>query len=337
MDTDIRAWQILDGDLENIDSTLATENRLEADLESWIAENEGLLGEGILLIGNQVNTRTGPVDFLCIDASGDLVVVELKRGRLPRKSLAQAIDYASDISMWDLEEIDEVCEGYKGQNLEDYLNEAEIFDQIDIEELVFNQAQRILLVGFSIDESLQRMIEWLSQNYGLSINAVALRYFKTSSGDEILARTKVISEEEEEKRSRKKAFQIEMSDSPGEYDAEELEQLLTNYFSQDRKTPQRVKELLLPICLDKGVVTRDEIKKELVTQGQAENEGKAGIILTTISREIGIKKRDYLRQIIDYERPSHSWEKDNYRIRSGGPSEGDLTYQELVQEVIGSS
>lgn len=44
-----------------------------------------------------------------------------------------------------------------------------------------------------------------------------------------------------------------------------------------------------------------------------EDEGKAGLILTTISREIGIANRDYLRQIIIYERPN-SWEKENFRL-----------------------
>ena len=37
------------------------------------------------------------------------------------------------------------------------------------------------------------------------------------------------------------------------------------------------------------MVTREIIKKELIRRGETEDDGKAAIMLTTISREIGIK------------------------------------------------
>jgi len=83
--------------------------------------------------------------------------------------------------------------------LEDYLNES--FEDVDLEDLAINKTQRILLVGFSVEESLQRMIEWLSNTYGVSINAIVLRYIKTKGGDEIIARTMIISEEVERERT----------------------------------------------------------------------------------------------------------------------------------------
>ena len=46
--------------------------------------------------------------------------------------------------------------------------------------LVINKAQRLLLVDFSIDEALSRMIEWLSSKYDVGINAIILNYVKTS-------------------------------------------------------------------------------------------------------------------------------------------------------------
>lgn len=330
MTTKIKAWQI-DGDsLTDVSSSLAEHNRLEAEhLESWIEDNPELVADDLVIIGNQVSTDSGPMDFLAVDRSGDLIVVELKRGRLPRKVLAQAIDYASDVSSWDLDQLDEVCKEYREEPLEDFLNEHEKFEHVDIEELVFNKEQKLLLVGFSVDESLQRMIEWLSQNYGVSINAAILSYINTKGGEEILTRTKIISEEEEEKRSRKSSFQIEMSDEPASLEKDELRTQLENYLTEDRKTPKRIRDILLPLCLEEDVVNREMIKEKLVQHGEAENEGKAGIILTTISREIGIKKRDWLRQIIHYEHPEHSWEKDNYQIREG--------YEELVREVLGDT
>jgi len=38
-------------------------------------------------------------------------------------------------------------------------------------------------VGFSIEASLERMIEWLSDSYGVNVNAVVLSYVKTRDGE----------------------------------------------------------------------------------------------------------------------------------------------------------
>jgi hypothetical protein len=313
MATEIRTWQIVNGNLEPIETPITEAGRKETeDLEQWIKGNPAILGQDILVIGEQVFTKSGPMDLLGIDKSGNLVVVELKRDKLPREALAQAVDYASDIAFWDVDKIGEVCLKYTGQRLEDYLNEN--FEDVDLEDLVINKTQRIVLVGFSVEESLQRMIEWLSNNYGVSINAIVLRYIKTKSGDELIARTMIISEEVELERIRKRQIQILMSDEPGSYNDEELKNLLKSYLSENRLTPRRIREILLPLCLKNEVVTREMIKQDLIQRGEAVDEGKAGIILTTISRELGIEQRDYLRQIIQYERPSPSYGKDNYRL-----------------------
>lgn len=107
-----------------------------------------------------MSTKSGSIDFLGIDKSGNLIVIELKRDKLPRDVLSQAIDYASDVASWDVDKISEVCTKHTGQSLKDYL--AEKFEDVDLEDLTINKTQRILLVGFSIEESLQRMIKWLS-------------------------------------------------------------------------------------------------------------------------------------------------------------------------------
>ena len=39
------------------------------------------------------------------------------------------------------------------------------------------------------------------------------------------------------------------------------------------------------------------LKEELIKREEASEEGNAGIIVTTISKEIGIAERDYLRQL----------------------------------------
>ena len=88
------------------------------------------------------------------------------------------------------------------------------------------------------------MIEWLSDTYSVNVNAVVLSYAKTSSWDEILTRTSIISEEVEQERTRKqKKFEIPMSDDPGNHDLPGLKDLLRGYLSRDKVTNQRMRDI----------------------------------------------------------------------------------------------
>ena len=313
MATRIGVWQIVEGGLEALETSMAEAGRKETeDLERWIRSKPTVLVQDLLIIGEQVPTKAGRMDFLGIDKAGNLVVIELKRGKLPREALAQAVDYASEVASWDIEKVNEVCLDYAKQELNDCLNEK--FEHLDLESLSINETQRLLLVGFSMDESLERMIEWLSNSYGVDVNAVVLRYIKTKGGDELLARTTIIPEEVVKDRTGKRRLQIEMSDEPGNYPDEELTGLLRQYLAEDGLTPKRVREVLLPLCLKYDVVTRGKMIEELIQRGEAANEGAAGYAVTSISRALGIKKRDYLRQIIQYDRDEGAWEKNNYRL-----------------------
>ncbi len=132
MSTQIKTWEIIDGKLEAIETSLAKENRTEPyDLEEWIASNPTILSSDIHIIGRQTSTKSGPLHFLAIDKSGNLIVIELKRDKIPREALAQAIDYASDIATWSLDKISEECTKYTSKSLEDSISEA--FPDIDIE------------------------------------------------------------------------------------------------------------------------------------------------------------------------------------------------------------
>jgi hypothetical protein len=325
MPTDIKTWQLVDGKLDEIVSTLAEEGRTEVfDLERWIESNPSIIGPDLTIIGKQVLTKSGPLDLLAIDKGGNLVVVELKRGALPRDALAQAVDYASDIADWSLEKVSEVCTKYTDKSLEDVLSET--FPDIDLTGININEAQRIVLVGFDVEPSLERMVSWLSGNYSVNINAVLLKYLKTRSGDELLARTSVISEQVEQERVRRKKFEIPMSDEPGDYEKAQLRQLLRKYLSQDLYSSRRMKDVLLPVCLERGRVSRDDLRKEFVKQGQAESISQAGYFMSLISQQIGMAKNDFLRQVIGYEYPNNPWEKDNYHIRD--------EYREPVKEVL---
>ena len=120
MGTEIRTWQIENGALKSINSKLQDNGRTEPyDLEPWIKSNPEILGSDIAIIGRQISSKSGPIDLLGIDSSGNMVVVELKRDKLPREALAQAIDYVSDVAMWSIEKVSEVFASNSDKTLEE--------------------------------------------------------------------------------------------------------------------------------------------------------------------------------------------------------------------------
>ena len=326
MGTEIKTWQIINGKLTAIDTALKNEGRTEQyDLEPWLASNPEIIGTDLMIIGRQVMTKSGPIDLLGIDRSGNTVVIEIKRGELPRESLAKAIDYAYDVAEWTVERLSEVCFAYTKKTLEDTFNEA--FPDIDLENINLNNTQRIALVGFSIEASFERMIEWLSDSYGVNINAIVLSYVRTRGGDELLTKTSIISEEMEQERSRKqKKFEIPMSDDPGTHDIQILKQLLLSYLSREKVTNKRMRDILFPALLKTKVLSRDQLKKAFVDFDSNYDETKVGHYLTLVSSQLGMKKNDFLRQVVAYEYPRHHWEKDNFSIRE--------QYRDLVSEVL---
>lgn len=326
MGTEIKSWQIIDGKLTPVDSALKNEGRTEPyDLEPWLASNPEIIGTGILIIGRQVMTRSGAIDLLAIDKSGNTVIIEIKRAELPRESLAQAIDYASNIAEWTVEKLSEACSEYKKMTLQDAFNEA--FPDIDLETVNLNSTQRIILVGFSIEASLERMIEWLSDSYAVNVNAVVLSYIKTKGGDELLTKTSIISEEMEQERTRKqKKFEIPMSDDPGTHDVQGLKQLLLDYLSRDKVTNRRMRDIVFPALLKTKLVSRDQLKKAFVDFDPSYDESKVGYYLTLVSSQLGMTKNDFLRQVVAYEYPRHHWEKDSFAIRP--------EHRELVKEIL---
>ena len=313
MGTEIRTWEIIDDKLTSIDTTLAENNRRETEhLEKWLKTQPKILGDNIVIIGEQVQTKSGPLDYLAIDENGNTVIVELKRSKLPREVIAQSMDYASDVANWEIEKLSEICIKHTGKNLEDTLIEK--FENIEIEELTINLNQRILLVGFGIQESLNRMIEWLSNKYDISINAIVLKYVKTSSGNELLSRTVIIPEEVEKAKSNKKKFSIATSDEPGEYETEKLTELLIKYFRKNLYSVRRLKNIVIPALFENEVMTREDLLKTFVQSGEAKDLSQAGYFMSLISGQLGHEWKDYLRQVIRYEYPNHHWEKDNFSI-----------------------
>ena len=189
MATEVKLWQV------KADRTAAVEPGkldLEDRLEDWLCKDIDLLSEDLLVIGRQIQKHGGTLDLLAVDREGNLVVIELKRGRTPREVVAQALDYASWVKWFNREDVEEHTRNFLGKAFDEAFRSA--FDEEPPEEV--NQRQRMYIVASSLDASTQRIVEYLSGAYGVDINAATFSYFNVSEG-EVVARSMLRDDEED--------------------------------------------------------------------------------------------------------------------------------------------
>lgn len=192
----VRLWKIRNEQLTEVEKpTLDLEERLE----NWIASDISIIASNLLVIGRQVETDYGGViDLLCIEENGDLVLIELKRDKTPREITAQVLDYASWVKLLSPERVQSIAEKYlRDMNFEEAFQNK--FNQ-ELPESI-NEEHRMLVVGSRIDGSSRRIINYLTETYGVAINAVTFNYFKDGDG-EYIARTFLIEQSKAELTQR---------------------------------------------------------------------------------------------------------------------------------------
>jgi hypothetical protein len=191
--TAVKIWEIVNGSLHPVTSDSFADTHLEKQLETWVTEDPNVLGDRVLIIAQQRSIPgVGRLDLLGIDQSGSLIIIELKRDRTPRDAVAQALDYASWLHSADEGLIAEWAEQYLKQPLKE-----KFCDYFDVEDFpaLSCQRHRIVLVAPRLDASAERIITYLSEQYGVQINAVFFQYARLSEGKEILARALLVPEE----------------------------------------------------------------------------------------------------------------------------------------------
>lgn len=178
MPGDVRIWEIKADQLSELSKTRLD---LEERIERWLEQDISIVSDDLLVIGRQVTTSYGGViDLLCLDRSGDAVIVELKRDKTPRDITAQVLDYASWVKDLSHERITEIAEQYLGDR--GPLDEA--FEHRFGDELpeTLNGQHRMLIVASEIDASTERIVNYLSDTYGVDINALSFQYFRREDG-----------------------------------------------------------------------------------------------------------------------------------------------------------
>ena len=181
---------------------LNTTKQLEDEglFEEILTKNPGMLEEGLQLVGRQTSTAGGPLDLLGVDIYGKLVVFELKRGRLNRDAVAQVIDYASDLNALDMDSlynrISEQSGNHEGiKRIDDFgiwYDEFRSNSELLEEELEPLVPPRMVLVGLGVDDTTERMVNYMSSG-GMNISLLTFHGFVNTDGKSLLARNSEVS------------------------------------------------------------------------------------------------------------------------------------------------
>ncbi|MFP4532294.1 MAG: endonuclease NucS domain-containing protein [Desulfobacterales bacterium] len=170
----------------------------EAILEDWLESNpDGIIEDGsILIIGRQVVTNFGGfIDLLGLDREGNLVVIELKRDRTPRDTLAQALEYTSFIEKLDTGQLEEILQSYMSDpslSLAEYHHEY--FQLRADEAAAFNKDQRIVIVGQRVTTEIRQMASFL-RSKGIRVTCIEFTFFQVEGGTRLLSHEIVVGKE----------------------------------------------------------------------------------------------------------------------------------------------
>ncbi|GAI51207.1 unnamed protein product, partial [marine sediment metagenome] len=151
----------------------------EADLEVLLENNPEYFFEGskILIIGRQVTTNLNTfVDLLGIDKAGNTVVIELKRGKTSRETIAQLLEYASFVESLDYSQLNDIYQDYSGEesSLEDY--HQQYFQSDSDEKVSFNKSTRLIIVAQEISKEIRQTALFLRKK-GVYIYCMEFKYF----------------------------------------------------------------------------------------------------------------------------------------------------------------
>ena len=156
---------------------------------------------GLKLVGRQLQTANGPLDLLGVDSEGRLVVFELKREKLRREAVAQAVDYASWLdSLDDTDLWARIAENSGRHGIGEIENFEEWYDNNDNwKSLEVLRPVRIVLVGLGVDAAARRMADWLAAK-GVAIDLLTFLGYRY--GDRMLLARQLESGDEARKHER---------------------------------------------------------------------------------------------------------------------------------------
>ncbi|WP_346865937.1 hypothetical protein [Methanocalculus sp. MSAO_Arc2] len=174
------------------------QENMERNLEIWLENNPHCLleDEMVLVIGRQVFTNLNSViDLLAVDKNGDLIVIELKRDRTPRETIAQVLEYASFVEDLSYQQLEEVFSNYirdENTNLADY--HRNYFKLQEDEAVAFNKNQKMMIIAQNITKDIKQVAIFLRKT-GIDIYCLAFKYFTNQDGNKIISTDYIVGKD----------------------------------------------------------------------------------------------------------------------------------------------
>jgi len=140
-----------------------------------------LASGNVIVLGSRVRIDGKEIYLLVCDEQGNLIIIELKKGRSPREAIAQLLDYASLIYR---RGIDGLLSVLRYNSIEDIFKQ--FYDEKEDEKFEefrrnFEKSIRkpwLVLVSYDIGDDVIRMAEWLRSVYGVTVFCVEFDYYK---------------------------------------------------------------------------------------------------------------------------------------------------------------
>jgi hypothetical protein len=185
-----------------------TDVELEQHLEIWIENSPWAViqGEHVLWIDRQPSAQDeeGTIfpDLLGVDAEGNLVIVEFKRGKTPRSVVAQLLEYAAWANELSPEQIHEIADAYfekrdefRGKTFPDAFRE--VFDIPETDELPpLKRKLRLFVIAEEIQPRVAHVCRFLRRSYKMDVSCIAVSKFQTESGEGIVSTETKVGDEE---------------------------------------------------------------------------------------------------------------------------------------------
>jgi hypothetical protein len=169
--------------------TKATDIDIEEHLENWLENSPTVLleNEPILWVGRQPSAATAETvlfpDLIGLDSGGNLVLVEVKRGRTPRDVIAQGLEYAA----WE-------SKGEPGSTLEDAFREMFLAEDQTAPLPQFNQRQILFFVAEEIHPRVAQVAHYLREQGRLDVRCVVFDVFRAVSGEIVVSVDTIVGE-----------------------------------------------------------------------------------------------------------------------------------------------
>jgi len=184
----------------------------EKDFENWLENSPAVLLDDdsestVVWIGRQVSAIVGDVgkypDLIGIDANGDLVIVELKKGKTPREVVAQIFEYASWGATLTYEELNEIAKSYYskdnelgGKSLLQIYHEVFLPDNEEEIKIQFNLNQKLYIVAEEISPIVKQVATHLRNKYKVDIYCMEYEVLKTQQGEYFISTEKILGYDE---------------------------------------------------------------------------------------------------------------------------------------------